>query len=124
MRDKFDRRPIRAAFRELERYGILCEGGRWVCCQSCGHHDLRQRWEAAGEDEKPLGYCFWHAQDEESLVATGKTMLAFNAFDSSDSMFVGRIVVGVLKKHGVKTQWNGDRRKRIEFTLPKRGGSK
>lgn len=120
---KLDRRPIRAAFRELRKYGILCEGGRWTCCQSCGQRDMQESFDDAAEDEKPLGYCFWHDQDEDVLVREGSTMLAFNAFDSMDTRFVGNIIVGVLKKHGVKTKWDGTGRTRIEFTLERKGGA-
>jgi hypothetical protein len=114
---RVDLRPIRAAFRELMKYGILCEGGRWTCCQSCGQRDMQLRWDKAAEDEKPLGYVFWHVQDDDLLRETGELWLSFNAFDQGDSRFVGNLVVGVLKKHGVRARWKGDVRTRIECIL-------
>lgn len=106
-------KPVRKAFSEMRRRGILAEENL-MCCQSCACSEMESQ---AEEFPGPVGYCFWHGQDHEELVTSGRTMLAFGAFGDADSEAVGHIVVGCLERAGVRAQWDGSVSHRIEFWL-------
>lgn len=110
-------KPLRRAFSEMRRYGILAEPD-FLCCQSCGVAAMESMAREFPDDSQPVGYCFYHGQDAEGLAESGRAMLAFNGFGPVDSRAVGNIVVGCLNRAGVKTRWSGDTRHRIEFRLP------
>jgi hypothetical protein len=113
---KLNMKPLRRAFSEMRRYGILAEENL-LCCQSCACSEMESQAEEFPEDSKPVGYCFWHGQDHEELVTSGRAMLAFNGFGATDSRAVGHIVVGCLKRAGVRAKWDGSVSHRIEFWL-------
>lgn len=111
---KFDMRPLRRAFAEMRDYGILAEED-FLCCMSCGVAAMQAKADKLPADAQPVGYCFYHGQDTDSLVEHGRSMLAFNGFGATDSRAVGRIIVGCLRRAGVRVRWSGDARERIEF---------
>lgn len=113
---KLDMKPLRRAFAEMRQYGVLAEES-FLCCQSCGVAAMQDKAAEFPEDSQPVGYCFYHGQDAEGLAESGRAMLAFNGFGSTGSKSVGNIVVGCLKRAGVRTKWSGDARHRIEFRL-------
>ncbi len=111
---KLELKPLRRAFAKLERYGILAEMDYW-CCGTCGGHAIGKEYESAPVDDKPVGYCFFHAQDMDCLIEEGNAMLHFNGFGAVSSVFVGNLIVDTLRSCGVRCLWDGDVRRRIEF---------
>ena len=66
--------------------------------------------------EQSEGYCFYHGQDLERAVQGEGLMIAFQKIDNvsnSVSKEVAQIVVDVLEKHGLKTDWDGKAESRI-----------
>lgn len=109
-------KPLRVAFAEMRRYGILAEAN-FLCCMSCGCSAMQEQAEQFPENAQPVGYCFYHGQDADGLAENGRAMLAYGGFGSTDPGAVGRIIVGCLERAGVRCQWSGDPGQRIEFWL-------
>lgn len=109
-----DMRPLRRAFAEMRKCGILAEED-FLCCMSCGVSEMERMAEQYPADAQPVGYCFFHGQDTDSLLEHGRSMLAFNGFGDTAGEPVGNIIVGCLKRAGVRVKWDGDTRHRIEF---------
>jgi len=68
--------------------------------------------------EQSEGYCFYHGQDLERAVQGEGLMIAFQKIDNvSDSVSkeVAQIIVDVLEKHGLKTDWDGKAESRISL---------
>ena len=116
---RIDKRPLRAAFLEMRKHGILAEG-EWTCCLSCGVAEMQEVADRYPKGRTPIGYCFYHGQDTDSLEETGTTMLAFGSLCKISDVEVGRIAVECLNRAGVSTVWSGSERQRIQFTLPRR----
>lgn len=91
---------ITKAFRELRKLGYTAKQNFW-CCQTCG-------W-AALTDEQANKAVFYHHQDYDVLKKYGYTFLCW----SGD----GNEIVSILQKHGIKTNWDGSKNKRIGITI-------
>lgn len=91
---------IKAAFEELRKHGYFARMNFW-CCQSCAWADV--------PDAKAQKVVFYHKQDKDELVCSGRTMLAW----AGDSKFICE----VLEKHGVDTQHNGSEHERIYIAV-------
>lgn len=113
---KADMTGFDAAFKMLRKFGILCRKNFW-CCQTCGCEAMRQRYEQAEADAKPLGYCFYHQQDAEWLRSEGHAYLSFNAFGEGDSVYIGRLIAYCMAECGVTVKWDGTASQRIEVDL-------
>lgn len=98
---------IDAAFGELNAAGI-------VALQNAGI-TMTTGWEDARGRRKPdsRGAVFFHAQDLERGLQDEGLHLVFGAFDSDDDIAIGREVVAVLERHGVKTSWTESAEERI-----------
>lgn len=116
---KLELKPLRQAFAKLRRYGILAEMD-YLCCGNCGSYAMEKEYKAAPEDDKPVGYCFFHGQDMDCLIEEGSAMLNFNGFDAVSSVFVGNLIVDTLSSCGVRCKWDGDVRHRIEFWVDRK----
>jgi hypothetical protein len=114
---RWNTKPLSRAFGMMRGFGLLAEQN-YLCCQNCGVHAMQER---AAKDypanAQPLGYCFYHVQDRDFLKEQGVAHLAFNAFGSVDSVWVGRIIVHCLKQSGVSVKWDGTAAQRIQFSL-------
>jgi hypothetical protein len=119
---KWNTQPLTKAFALMRKLGLLAEQN-YLCCQTCGVHAMQ---DCADKDfpadAKPLGYCFYHAQDRDCLKEHGEAHLAFNAFGAGDSEAVGRIITHCLKVSGVRFKWDGTQRQRIQFFLKRKEG--
>jgi hypothetical protein len=114
-----DKSKLTAAFKRMRTFGILARQN-FMCCQTCGcaKVDLIVDEKRAKKKEVPLGYCFYHAQDADTLRLTGKVFLAYGAIDNSgDSTAVGHIICECLRQCGLEFQWEGSRWTRIEVTV-------
>jgi hypothetical protein len=92
---------------------------------SDGHDDVRERWRAAGRLASGIrGCCFYHAQDLDTAVRTGRLHLAFSggmipeiAQREANTVVVGRRIVALLRAAGFGAQWSGDINERIDADL-------
>ncbi|MGU3494404.1 DUF6891 domain-containing protein [Xanthobacteraceae bacterium A53D] len=65
-----------------------------------------------------VGYCFYHGQDIESALDSGDAMfIAYDHVDGDvpDKVAVGETVMAALRAAGLKPDWNGDAKRRIEL---------
>ena len=118
------------AFEALRRAHVVAEQG-FSCCNNCGFHEIHE--VAAGPQW--AGFVFFHMQDAERLVETGETYLSYGMFwrhyktrEEFDAMsgtekdayykeqtldLMRRVVVPVLRGHGMEVDWDGDLRTRV-----------
>ena len=116
-----DKSSLTAAFKMMRRYGIFARQN-FLCCQTCGRLGVAEAVEEKRKknDDVPLGYCFYHAQDAATLRNEGRVMLAYGAIDAKgDSTAVGSIIAMCLRKCGVAYKWDGSRYTRIEAFVRK-----
>lgn len=91
---------LTAAFKDLRKAGYFARQN-FLCCQSCG-------WAAMTEEQSNKAV-FYHGQDNDDLKETGTCYLVW----SGD----GKEIVAILKKHGVKVEWEGSEDKRIKIDI-------
>lgn len=112
------------AFNEMEANGIVARQN-FTCCQTCGHAEIweevdqvRQDMEQAEQPVAPSGYVFYHMQDTEMAVEDGTLYLAFGATENADdaAIRVAQQISEILRKNGLKVNWNGSLDKRICLT--------
>jgi len=62
---------------------------------------------------------FFHNQDTESAVNNAGLFLAYGSADAIDirTRAVGRVIVAVLREHGLEPTWDGDLSTRIELPI-------
>jgi hypothetical protein len=98
-----------AAFEELNTRGIVARQN-FTCCSNCGHSEI------GGEIDQELkagvtvsGYAFYHQQDTDAAVEGGGIYIKYGdmAGDADAITNVGREIERAMKKHGLKTVWNG-----------------
>jgi hypothetical protein len=119
---EFDR--LDAVFEKLrgEKYIALHNAGNTL---SDGHDDVQEIWRAAGRFESGIrGCCFYHSQDLDRAVHSGKLNLAFSGGmipeadqREENTRAVAHHVVGFLRAAGFTAEWNGDLHTRIEVDL-------
>ena len=119
---EYDR--LEAVFAQLrsEKIIALHRAGNTL---SDGHDDVREQWRAAGRLESGIrGCCFYHAQDLDGAVRSGRLYLAFSggmipeiAQREANTVVVGRRIVELLRDAGFGAQWSGNINERIEADL-------
>ncbi len=90
-----------------------------------GQDDVRDAWRAAGRDASGIvGCCFYHAQDLERAVRTGRLHLAFSgglipeiARREANTVAVGQRIAALLQGVGFVVHWSGNIDERIEVDL-------
>jgi len=91
---------VNKGFRNLRKLGYVAHQDFW-CCSTCG-------W-AALTDEEANKAVFYHHQDKQSMIETGKLYLAW----SGD----GNEIVKLFTDLGLKVVWDGSKKKRILIDL-------
>lgn len=119
---EYDR--IEAIFEKLrgEKYIALHHAGNTL---SDGHDDVQEIWRAAGRFESGIrGCCFYHSQDVDRVVHSGKLNLAFSGAmipeaeqRDENTRAVARHIVGLLRGAGFIAEWSGDTHTRIEVDV-------
>lgn len=108
-----------AAFAELESSGIFARQ-HFGCCGTCGTSEITGELADAARAGRPRrGFTFFHVQDTEHAVAGELLYLSYGAAsrDQDESVAIGREVVAVLGRHGLKPAWNGKVAHRIALPL-------
>jgi hypothetical protein len=90
-----------------------------------GHDDVREQWRAAGRAESGIrGCCFYHSQDLEGAVRSGRMHLAFSGGmiievdqRETNTIAVARRIVELLRGAGFGAEWSGSINERIALDL-------
>ncbi|MFF5263096.1 DUF6891 domain-containing protein [Actinomadura viridis] len=112
-----DNDRLERAFIRLWRSGIVAEEN-FTCCQTCGVSEIGGE---VPEGTTMDGYAFFHQQDTEAAVDGGTLLLAYGTFtdepDPARATEIGERVVAALDAEGLRTEWDGSHKQRIEVTL-------
>lgn len=102
------------AFREMAKAGLLARQNFW-CCMGCGCNGMSQL--AKEIKPKPLGFVFYHNQDNDHRRKGEPFYLCFGRFkgEKSVSFKVAEIVCNCLEAHDVDYEWDGDTDTRIKI---------
>lgn len=95
-------RRLHNAFNQLRRSGYLARGGNWICCSTCGHHEL-------GKQSTNGKWVFWHAQSHDNLIEDAQVHLQW----SGD----GEEICTALRETGLSVEWNGTEQRAIGVSL-------
>ncbi|GAA2205884.1 hypothetical protein GCM10009850_013420 [Nonomuraea monospora] len=123
------------AMAELSMAGILARE-HYTCCMTCGLAEIRAE---ISELSGVRGYVFYHEQDAERAVMGGGVYLAFGPSDlegegdaSPDGSIgdlpggnigdspggnIGEEIVAVLRRRGLRVEWDGDDGQRIHVHM-------
>ncbi|QGW80465.1 DUF6891 domain-containing protein [Variovorax paradoxus] len=90
-----------------------------------GHDDVREQWRAAGRLASGIrGCCFYHSQDLDAAVRTGRLHLAFSGGmipetdqREANTFMIGDRIVELLRAAGFGAQWSRNIDERIEADL-------
>jgi hypothetical protein len=114
--DETDNDRLSAAFRALERRGILARE-RLGISMSDGWALIREARDAV---ESCRGAVFYHEQDLPRAVG-GSLLLAFGGLDDGPDAeidaAIGAEVAAVLREHGLTVDWDGDPQQRIVVAM-------
>jgi hypothetical protein len=108
--DRLDR-----VFETLEGQDIIVEQDAGLT-KSDGLEDVTVAYEDAGGEESGIvGYCFYHGQDLEHVMASGELWLAFGDIHGDDDrgVEIGRRIQHLLQDAGFTVEWNGSAWERI-----------
>lgn len=130
------RSNLTLAFDELNQLGVLAREN-FTCCGTCAATEIH---DERDDSRHWHGYVWYHQQDTESLVSSsdGSVYLGYGAYPSRDfdraaydalspddklaryQADVERLlddqVFPVLRKHGMRPDWNRDQATRIRLT--------
>jgi hypothetical protein len=106
---------LERVFKTLEEQGIIIEQDAGLT-KSDGLEEVTESYEVAGGEKSGLvGYCFYHGQDLDYVMASGDLYLAFGDFhgDDTQGVEIGRRIRQALEGAGFSVEWNGSVWKRI-----------
>jgi len=106
-----DRIQVRKAFADLRNQGFIALMTH-KCCSSCAGADISQRPDFT-EDETPVVY--FHQQDAEAFSGETLTRELHLRHDLPTEQHAIKVVT-VLGKHGLTTDWDGNRSRTIAIT--------
>lgn len=121
-----------AAFKVMRGVGLLARQS-FLCCSSCAGYQMALDAKAAADKgNPPKGCCFYHKQDAENLREGQDFYLAFGVVEyhgdggaktvyGEDTAAIGRQVVEILNRHGVRTEWDGSENTRIKVVFASLG---
>ena len=107
------------AFADLEQQGIVARQN-FSDCGTCGVAEIGDEIKAAEKSGRKIsGYVFYHMQDTESAADGHGLYLNYGSIDSDEkaNVKVAALVVEVLNRHSLKTNWNGTYQQRIGVKL-------
>lgn len=112
---------LAVVFPILRKRGYLARMN-FSCCSSCAGYDLASKAaELAKKGKPPTGCAFWHHQDEDGYLRSGRLALRYGQLDTSevgkvgkDSKAVGEELVALIAEQAallnnpVEVEWDGD----------------
>lgn len=119
------------AFDEINSSGILALHSPAATMDMCEFACITQWEQDGGPSSGRIAYLYYHTDDLENVVVTGDLMLAYACFEQHPGLhdlplmqeMIGHRVVEILRKHGLKVDWNGNTAEKIavKLTWLKRG---
>jgi len=130
------RSNLTVAFAELNQLGVLAREN-FTCCGTCAAAEIH---DERDESRHWHGYLWYHQQDTESLIASpdGSVHLGYGAYPPADfdkaahdalpeaeqraryqtdvERLLDEIVFPVLRRHGMRVEWNRNQATRILLT--------
>ncbi|MEV7229765.1 hypothetical protein AB0M79_22470 [Polymorphospora sp. NPDC051019] len=124
------------AFAELNELGVLARED-FTCCGTCAAAEIH---DERDESRHWHGYLWFHRQDTEALIASsdGEVYLGYGAYPPKDfdqaaydalpqaeqqasyqvdlERMLDEIAFPVLRRHGMRVEWNRDQARRILVT--------
>lgn len=112
------KKRLTQAFRAMRKEGLLARQN-FECCSSCAGYSMATRAEEMISSGKKMkseikGCCFYHAQDNDSLVVGREFYLAYGPMGTQKYDMIGlsnekvaEIVIKCLKNAGIETDWDG-----------------
>lgn len=101
---------LEQAFLALNKRGVIALHNAGYT-QDDGYADVQEVFAEHSEQDSVSGYCFYHGQDLECVVAGGGLYLAFGPMDplheETEGPVVGALIVEELTKAGLNVQWDG-----------------
>jgi hypothetical protein len=103
------------AFAALNQCGVIALHNAGFT-MSDGITEVAEVLHRQGRD-RTIGYCFYHGQDVERVVAGDGLTIAFGALDDSGSIKqkIGSSVKETLERHGFAVAWNGNAETRLNI---------
>jgi len=120
-----NRKQLVEAFEDLRKMGFIARAN-YLCCQSCAGYAIADKVSQMSKEKaaKVKGCVYWHGQDEDDILERGGLYLAYGRIDTTahgevglSTEEVGKAVVELLGKYGLKAEWNGDGNDRIWVDL-------
>jgi hypothetical protein len=123
---------LNAAFKELRTKGLMARQA-FLCCSSCASYQIAIDGKKLLDAGKPpTGCVFYHKQDDSSMKDGRDFYLSYRQIHhhgdagevtdiGNDTATVGKLVVEVLTKYGVETEWDGDPSTRIKVKVDSLG---
>lgn len=119
------REQVIQAFKELRKLGLIARANHW-CCGSCASASIGGDYDKMNPKKKAKikGGVYWHHQDEQSLQKGYDLYLGFGSLgvegdDKEQTEAVGRLIVEVLTKYGLRVEWDGSHYTRIKVLNPR-----
>lgn len=89
--------------------------------QSDGFEAVKEAARSRPDQERLIGYCFYHAQDLERAMSGAGLYLAFGprspAREQEDGPLIGATIVQALRGSGIAAEWNGSFEERIHLPI-------
>jgi hypothetical protein len=106
-----DRTKLTAAFRKLNRMGIVARE-RWQDCSSCGFAMMESEMKRLLGRRKTdiIGVAFYHDQDYDAMMEGKGIYIKFGSISQTDKAdaSVAKKIVKVLNGEGLTPEWDGD----------------
>jgi hypothetical protein len=96
------------AFAALNRQGIVARQD-FACCNNCGFTEIWDEIEEVEKSQPVEGYVFYHLQCTETVIKTGRLLMAYGCVEEDPEMFqrVAKKVVEELRRVGLDASWGG-----------------
>ncbi|SNY68447.1 DUF6891 domain-containing protein [Paractinoplanes atraurantiacus] len=114
------RSNLTLAFAELNDLGVLARQN-FACCGNCAAVEIH---DERDDSRHWHGYLWFHEQDTESLIASedGSVYLGYGVYDEQADFqaaverLMDEVVFPVLRRHGMRPEWNRNLATRILVT--------
>ncbi len=103
---------IASAFRVVRKKGILARSN-FMCCSGCAGSELSIM---AHKKSGSIGYVFYHSQDNERLLKSGKVHIGFSSSGHVPTLRIAERLIVALQDAGLSTSWNHMESSKVEVT--------
>ncbi|MBX3064650.1 MAG: hypothetical protein KF726_16835 [Anaerolineae bacterium] len=106
------------AFEEFNQKGIVARQN-FSCCGTCGSGEIEEIAEEQRKHRYVRGTVFYHVQTTELAVNGYGVYLYFAAMidDEQEHRRLGRVIIEILERAGLATEWDDDPQKAIHIRM-------